>query len=166
MHGGRHLNFLWTRLKRSEDEAGNVPAGALAFCKIFNRDPLYVAEITNVRLLAEDGLDHHQQPFIDRIDQNDGLSFLPLLDGLPNPCRRAFLLALVHDGSEGWIDIADRSPLTGESVKAFRKRKGAWIEVETELRMQPRIQVRRGQPIMLPVVAVAFVEFVLGRREK
>src|SRR6185437_11693912 len=101
-----------------------MPAGAFALRIVFGRVPANVTKIPDVSFLAKDGLDHHQQPLIDRINQNDRFALLPFLDRLADPCSRALLLAMVHDRAERDIGVVDRAPFARQTVKALRKRKG------------------------------------------
>ena len=71
-------------------------------------------------VLAQDGLEQHQDPFIDGIDKDDALALLPFGNGLTNPRRRTFLLALMDDGSERGIDVIRLAPLARQSVKTGR----------------------------------------------
>jgi hypothetical protein len=81
-------------------------------------------------VLAEDRLQEHQHPLVDRVDQHHGLTLAPFLQRLPDPRRRAFLAALVDDGSEGRVDVVALAPLARQAVKASRKGMRAGIEVE------------------------------------
>jgi hypothetical protein len=142
-----------------ENKTCDMAPRTFALGSVLGRKPAHVAEISDLRASAHE----HQQPFIDRIDQDYALTLGVLLDRFPHPRRRAFLAALVHDGSEGRVDVVRRSPLTGEAVKALGQRVRAGIEVERELGIQRRVKVRRRDPIMLTVVPVADMELVVGR---
>jgi hypothetical protein len=64
-----------------------MPARAFSCGSILGCEPAHIAEIAYLRMVAEDRAEQHQNPFIDRIDQNDALSLLPLR----LPCENDYL---------------------------------------------------------------------------
>lgn len=116
-----------------------MPAGALAGGSVLRRQPLNIAKIADLRMLTEDGLEKHQDPLIDGVDQNDCLALLVLFDGLADPRGGSLLLALMDDGSEWRIDIVRLPPLARQAIKAIRQRVRAWVKVEIELCIQFRV---------------------------
>ena len=127
-------------------------------------------QVAEVPRLERAGLDRAQQPVAVRQglvpvqDEELGVVAGQELAGqrLAHPGCRPLLATLVNDGSERRIDVVALAPFTGEPIEAFRQRVGAWVEVErAELGGKLGKQRRRGQPIVLPVHAVADVELVV-----
>src|ERR1700685_1361835 len=105
-----------------------MPSGALTSRSILACQPSNVAHVSDAGVLAQDRLEQHQHPFVDRIDEDDELTLRPFEDGFPHPCRRAFLLALVHDRTERRVDVVLAAPLAGEPVKTVWQRIRAGIK--------------------------------------
>lgn len=124
---------------------------------IFNTQPAHIAEIPN---LGPDHLQQHQNPLIDWVDQHHELPLGVLLNSLSNPGGRTFLPALMDNRPKGRVDVVRGSPLTSQTIKAFWEWVGTWVKCEMEFSIQWSINVRGSDPVVLAIVAIAFVKFI------
>ena len=64
-----------------------------------------------------------------------------------------------------WAGVRNSVPpgCLGQTVEVRRLRERAWVEVKPEFRVKLRVQVGRGQPVVLAVLPVAGVELVFIR---
>ena len=88
---------------------------------------------------------------------------MALFNALPNPCSGALLLSHVNDGAEGRIDEAGRAPLASQAIEICGQRVRARIEVELKFSVEPGIEFGWRDPVVLPVVTIAYVELVFRR---
>lgn len=140
-----------------------MPAGPLTSRSILNCMPAHITEIAHPHVTA--GLHHHQNPFIQRIDQHHALAVFPLGYGLSNPCRWPFFLALVDDGTEWRVYIVRSAPLARQAIEPDRERVWAWIKIEMKFLIEARVKVGRGQPIMQAVRTVSDMKFICNWRQ-
>src|SRR5580704_5655167 len=138
-------------------ESRDMPSGALSRLAVLDRKPSNVAKIPNFGTYRRQ---QHQNPLINRIDQDDALAFGLFGYRLSNPCGRPFLLALMNNGSERWVDVIRAAPLACKPVEPFRQREGTWIKIEMELCIKGRVKLWRCYPIVLTVVPIAAMELV------
>jgi hypothetical protein len=135
-----------------------MPACSFALRTIFNGEPSHVTKITNLR---PDDRENHQYPFIDGVDKYNPLPFGLLFDGLANPCGRAFLLALMDDGSKRRVDIVGLAPFACEAVESLWQWTGTRVKIKVKFRVKFGIEGWGSQPIMFAVLPVALMELIV-----
>src|SRR3990167_492503 len=134
-----------------------MASGAFTGRTVFGRVPFDIPEVTNFCARR----DHHQNPFVNGVDQDYTLAFLVLFNRLANPSGRTLLFALVHNGSEWDVGVSGLAPFAGQPIEVVGFGIRASIEVEVELHLKRTEKLRRRQPIMLAVVPVPLVELVI-----
>lgn len=134
-----------------------MPACAVPWSPILGGAPSHVTKITNAGPARGE---HHQYPFIERIDQYTVSTFFLFDDGLPHPRSRPFLFSLMDDGSKWRIDEIRLTPFTRQPIKPRWQRMRTWIEVKFKFRIQFGVKVRWCEPIMLSICSAPDRKFV------
>lgn len=168
-----------------------MPARSFASGSVFGGEPAHVAKIADIAFVADDSFEDFEQPFIDRENEDREFAFLTFGNSLPYPCGwpelladcaamdagsrlRCFCLVLAiiaveaKDRAEGDIGVVTLAPFHRQPVEGVGFRIWAWVEIERPELFDERNKLRRipgGEPVMLQILAVAFVEFVFRRRE-
>src|SRR5262245_11522791 len=108
---------------RFQHETGDVSSCALPRCSILRRQPSYIAEIAD----CATGLQQHEHPLIERVNQHDTLALGVLLYCFSHPRRRALSFSLMPDRAEWNVDVVACSPLARQTVEVIRFRIGTRI---------------------------------------
>lgn len=114
-------------------------------------------------MFTKNSFHKHQHPFIDRVNQDNTLSLLPLCNSFANPCSRTFLAALMNNATKGWIYIIALPPFTGKAIKAKWKWIRARVKIKGKLCIKLGIKRRGCKPIVLTIIAVTLMKFIFIR---